>query len=90
MSDVTAAARGRKIEVEGEVISSKMNKTIAVLVNRTIRHKKYGKYVKKASVFKAHDEKNTAKEGDRVIIRESKPISRTKRWVLEKVLDIHK
>ena len=47
--------RGRKIEVVGEVISDKMDKTISVLIYRMVKHPKYGKYVKKTSVFKAHD-----------------------------------
>lgn len=80
-------ARGRKIEVVGEVVSSKMNKTISVLVYRTVRHKKYGKFVQKSSVFKAHDEANTAAVGDVVKIRESRPLSKTKRWELVQVVE---
>ena len=49
--------RGRKIEVVGQVVSNKMDKTISVLIYRTVKHEKYGKYIKKTSVFKAHDEK---------------------------------
>ena len=78
--------RGRKIEVVGQVVSSKMDKTISVLIYRTVRHAKYGKFIKKTSVFKAHDETNTAKEGDTVKIRESRPLSKTKRWTLVEVL----
>lgn len=78
--------RGRKIEVVGQVVSNKMDKTISVLIYRTVKHEKYGKYLKKTSVFKAHDEKNVAKEGDTVRIRESRPLSKTKRWTLVEVL----
>lgn len=78
--------RGRKIEVVGHVVSNKMDKTISVLIYRTVKHEKYGKYIKKTSVFKAHDEKNIAKEGDTVRIRESRPLSKTKRWTLVEVL----
>ena len=80
-------SRGRKIDVQGEVVSDKMDKTISVLIYRMVRHPKYGKYMKRTSVFKAHDEKNEAKIGDRVIIRESRPLSKTKRWKLVQVIE---
>ena len=82
--------RGRKIEVVGEVISDKMDKTISVLIYRMVKHPKYGKYVKKTSVFKAHDEKNEAKIGDIVKIRETRPLSKTKRWTLAEVVEAAK
>ena len=82
--------RGRKIEVVGEVISDKMDKTISVLIYRMVKHAKYGKYVKKTSVFKAHDEKNQAKTGDIVKIRETRPLSKTKRWALAEVVEAAK
>lgn len=82
--------RGRRIEVTGEVISDKMSKTISVLVNRMVRHGKYGKYMKKASVFKAHDEKGEAKIGDVVRIYETRPLSKTKRWALAAVVEAAK
>jgi len=82
-----AAPRGRRIEVVGEVISNKMEKTISVLIYRMVRHKKYGKYVKKTSVFKAHDEKKQAKIGDMVRIYETRPLSKTKRWALSEVVE---
>ena len=82
--------RGRKIEVVGEVISNKMQKTISVLIYRMVRHKKYGKIVKKTSVFKAHDEKGIAKVGDVVKIHETRPLSKTKRWALTEVLETSK
>lgn len=82
--------RGRKIEVVGEVISDKMDKTISVLIYRMVKHAKYGKYVKKTSVFKAHDENNTAKMGDIVKIRETRPLSKSKRWILTEVLEAAK
>ncbi|WP_367145714.1 30S ribosomal protein S17 [Bdellovibrio bacteriovorus] len=86
-------SRGRKIEVVGEVISDKMDKTISVLIYRMVKHAKYGKYgkyVKKTSVFKAHDEKNQAKIGDIVKIRETRPLSKTKRWALAEVVETAK
>ena len=84
------APRGRKIEVVGEVVSNKMQKTISVLVYRMVRHKKYGKFLKKTSVFKAHDEKSQAKMGDIVRIHETRPLSKTKRWALSEVVETAK
>lgn len=79
--------RGRRVEVIGEVVSDKMDKTISVVTYRMVKHSKYGKYVKRTSVMKAHDEKNEAKVGDRVKIYESRPLSKTKRWVLGAVVE---
>ncbi len=80
-------SRGRKIEVVGEVVSNKMNKTISVLIYRLVRHKKYGKFIQRSSVFKAHDEKNEAKIGDVVRIMHTRPLSKTKRWTLVSVVE---
>lgn len=85
-TETTQNSRGRRVELQGEVVASKMQKTISVLVYRTIRHEKYGKYVKKSSVIKAHDEKQVAKVGDTVIIVETRPLSKTKRWALSSVV----
>src|SRR5262245_19563455 len=78
--------RGRMQEVVGEVVSDKMEKTISVKIYRRVRHSKYGKYLKKTSVFKAHDEKNEAKQGDTVRIQMNRPLSKTKRWRLMEVV----
>lgn len=79
--------RGRRVEVIGEVVSDKMDKTITVVTYRMVRHDKYGKYIKKTTVMKAHDEKNTAKVGDKVKIYESRPLSKTKRWILAEIIE---
>jgi small subunit ribosomal protein S17 len=79
--------RGRKIEVVGEVVSDKMQKTISVLIYRLVRHKKYGKFMRRSSVFKAHDEKGEAKIGDTVRIMQTRPMSKTKRWTLVQVVE---
>lgn len=79
--------RGNMQEVVGEVVSNKMNKTISVKIFRRVRHLKYGKYLKKTSVFKAHDEKNEAKPGDRVRIQMTRPLSKTKRWRLIEIVE---
>lgn len=68
------------------VLSNKMQKTIIVRVERASHHPVYDKVVKKASKFKVHDEKNIAKIGDRVRIRETRPLSKEKRWKLIEVI----
>jgi small subunit ribosomal protein S17 len=73
--------RGRT--VNGIVVSNKMDKTITVRVVRKVKHKLYGKIITRSTKFHAHDANNECKEGDEVVIRESKPISKTKCWVLE-------
>ena len=72
--------------LEGIVVSNKMNQTIVVLVERKIKHPKYGKYIKKTSKMHAHDEKNESKEGQKVRIQETRPTSSLKRW---KVVQIY-
>ena len=74
-------------EFVGKVIGNKADKTISVLIYRSIQQKKYGKYVRKKSVFKAHDVKNEARVGDTVRIFETRPLSKTKRWRLGGVLE---
>ena len=86
MKKPEASARGRQIEVVGEVVSDKMQKTITVQIYRLIRHKKYGKFMRRSSVFKAHDEKNVAKIGDVVRIVHTRPLSKTKRWALKEIV----
>lgn len=81
------STRGRKIEMVGQVVSDSMNKTIAVQIFRMVRHAKYGKYMKRTSVFKAHDEKNEAKVGDQVRICETRPLSKTKRYKLVEIVE---
>lgn len=75
----------RKV-LTGVVVSDKMMKTIIVKVDRPIRHLLYKKYITKSKKFKAHDENNTAKMGDLVSIVESRPLSREKRWALQRVV----
>ena len=90
MTETKAAVRGRRVEVIGEVVSNKMEKTISVLIYRLVRHKKYGKFIRKSSVFKAHDEQKVAKVGDTVRLYHSRPLSKTKRWILAEVLQASK
>lgn len=76
----------RRKELVGTVVSNKMQKTIVVETERRVRHGLYQKYVTKSQKFKAHDEKNEAKMGDIVTIIESRPLSRDKRWALQKIV----
>lgn len=73
-------------EIVGVVVSNKMNKTIVVAVENRSAHPKYGKIVVKTKKYKAHDEENKCKEGDRVRITETRPLSRTKRWQLAEII----
>jgi len=77
----SAASRGRRTLL-GRVVSDKMDKTIVVEVERTHKHATYRKYVKSSKKYKAHDEENVCKVDDFVVIEESRPLSRTKRWVV--------
>ena len=79
--------RGRVNIVKGQVVSDKGDKTISVLIYRLMKHPKYKKYVRRKSVFKAHDEQNKAKTGDVVKISETRPLSKTKRWKLVEVVE---
>lgn len=78
--------RGRKNEVVGHVISDKMDKTITVQIYRKVRHPRFGKYVKRSTKFKAHDEKNEASLGDQVLIHATRAFSKTKYWKLSKII----
>jgi len=79
----------RKLRKErtGLVVSNKMDKTIVVRVERRLRHPKYGKYVKKTTKFKAHDETNDCQIGDMVRIMETRPLSKDKSWRLVEIIE---
>lgn len=83
MTEQTTSGR----TVVGKVVSNKMNKTIVVQVERKVKHPLYGKYLRRFSKMKAHDEANTCNIGDIVMIKESRPLSKTKHWVLVQVLE---
>lgn len=71
----------------GDVVSDKMEKTIVVAIENRSPHPKYGKIVVKTKKYKVHDEENKCKIGDRVRIRETRPLSRTKRWTVAEILE---
>ena len=79
--------RGSKRQVFGTVVSNKMDKTVTVQVERLVKHRLYKKYVRRRSKFAAHDSQNACQIGDKVIITESRPLSRTKRWRVSKIVE---
>ncbi len=78
--------RGLRKTVTGKVTSDKMEKTLSILVERRVPHPKYGKILKRRTWLKAHDEKNEARIGDIVEVMETRPLSKTKRWRLVKIV----
>ncbi len=86
-TETNQLVRGNRKDRVGEVLSSKMAKTIVVQVERRFPHPKFKKVVTQYKKFYAHDEKGEAKPGDRVRISETRPISKTKRWRLVQVLE---
>lgn len=70
----------------GTVVSNKMDKTVVVMVERMVKHKFYHKYVRKRSKFSSHDENNACKIGDKVLITESRPLSRSKKWRVSRIV----
>lgn len=71
----------------GVVVSNKMDKSITVLVERKVKHPKYGKFIKRSSKFMAHDEKNECGMGDTVRIMETRPLSKNKCWRLVEIIE---
>ncbi|WP_395787407.1 30S ribosomal protein S17 [Aquimonas sp.] len=82
MSDNTQTTR----TVEGRVVSNKMDKTVTVLVERSVKHELYGKYLRRSTKLHAHDEDNSCKEGDIVRVVECRPLSKTKTWRVVEVV----
>jgi len=78
--------RGNRRKLIGVVTSDKMHKTRRVEVDRLVRHPRYGKYIRRRTVCHAHDERNETRVGDRVELMECRPLSRTKRWVITRIV----
>ena len=79
--------RNLRKERIGVVVSNKMDKSVVILVERKVKHPKYGKFVKKSTKFMAHDEKNEANMGDTVRIMETRPLSKNKCWRLVEIVE---
>jgi small subunit ribosomal protein S17 len=76
-----------KREVVGTVVSNKMDKTVVVTVERLVKHRMYHKYIKRQTKYAAHDETNSCQIGDKVALTASRPLSRTKRWRVSKIVE---
>ncbi|MBS0013019.1 MAG: 30S ribosomal protein S17 [Desulfobacterales bacterium] len=79
--------RGMKQQLVGTVLSNKMDKTVTVQVERLVRHTVYKKIVRRRARYAAHDENNTCGIGDRVMITESRPLSKRKRWRISQIIE---
>ena len=79
--------KAQRKQMVGTVVSDKMDKTVMVKVERTIRHRLYGKVLRRSKKYMAHDESNACRIGDRVQIVESRPLSRRKRWAVKRIID---
>jgi small subunit ribosomal protein S17 len=78
--------QGMKRKVMGMVVSDKMDKSVVVSVERLVKHRQYKKYVKRMIKFSAHDEANECQIGDKVMITESRPLSKTKKWRVSQII----
>jgi len=87
MNTATATKTKALRTLTGRVVSNKMNKTIAVEVERLVKHPRYGKYIRRTTKLLAHDETNQSREGDTVTIAECRPLSRSKSWRLVAVVE---
>jgi len=76
-----------KREITGTVVSDKMDKTVVVLVERLVKHRFYKKYIRRRTKFAVHDENNACRSGDKVSITQSRPLSKTKRWRVSKIVE---
>ena len=79
--------RGKRKTLSGVVSSDKMDKTIIVMGNRLVRHSVYKKYIRKRTKVKSHDEKNECHIGDKVLLVETRPLSKEKRWRVREILE---
>jgi small subunit ribosomal protein S17 len=78
--------RGNRKTQIGIVVSDKMDKTVVVKVDRMVKHPVYSKYIRRTAKYKAHDELNSCKTGDRVVIVESRPLSKDKCWSVRQII----
>ncbi len=79
--------QGKRRTQTGVVVSDKMEKTVVVRVDRLVKHPLYNKYIKRSVRYKVHDEQNSCKAGDKVLISECRPLSKDKRWTLRQILE---
>lgn len=86
MQKTTQVRKKRHAQV-GHVVSSAMQKSVVVAVDRLVRHPLYGKTIRRTSTFVAHDENNDCKVGDKVEIEETRPLSKRKRWIVTQIIE---
>jgi small subunit ribosomal protein S17 len=86
VEQAAAPGPGQRL-LTGKVVSNKMDKTIAVSVERLVKHPTYGKYIRRTTKLLAHDDKNECREGDTVSIKPCRPLSRRKSWMLVRVIE---
>jgi len=86
-NDAVEATAGQAGPVIGRVVSNKMNKSVAVVIERLVRHPAYGKFIRRTTKVLAHDENNACKEGDTVAIVECRPLSKRKTWRVVEVVE---
>ena len=79
--------QGIRRKMVGTVVSNKMDKTVVVQVERLVKHRMYHKYVRRQAKFAAHDQDNECQIGDKVLITESRPLSKTKRWRVSEIVE---
>ena len=79
--------RGNRKTQVGVVVSDKMDKTVVVKIDRLVRHRVYNKYIKRSAKYMAHDNENSCKIGDRVLIVETRPISKDKCWKVRQIIE---
>jgi small subunit ribosomal protein S17 len=79
--------QGMKRQMTGTVVSNKADKTVTVLVERLVKHQMYHKYIRRRTKFAAHDSRNDCQIGDKVLMTETRPISKTKRWRVIKIVE---
>ncbi|MFZ0131653.1 MAG: 30S ribosomal protein S17 [Desulfobacterales bacterium] len=79
--------RGIKRQMIGTVVSDKMDKTVVVQAERLVKHRLYDKYIRRRARFSAHDAENSCRIGDKVLITESRPLSKAKRWQVSQILE---
>jgi len=87
MPEQVENTRGQRREKVGVVLSDKMDKTVVVNIERTYRHARYQKVITRGKKYYAHDESNTIKSGDKVLIKECRPYSKNKRWLVVKKIE---
>ena len=87
MTEAAQTEKSLRRTLVGRVVSDKMDKTVTVLIENRVKHPLYGKYVLRSKKYHAHDEANQYKEGDKVEIQEGRPLSRTKSWVVSRLVE---